>query len=66
MICFFFAPFGIMETFLGLFFFLLDMFSFLVVVKGLPFAQDGIVRGFSFIFMPSLVFYCFGNVFYQN
>lgn len=29
-------------------------------------AQDGIVRGLSFIFMPSLVFYCFGNVFHQQ
>lgn len=57
-----------METFLAcFFFFLLDMFSFLVAVEEeLPFAQDCIVRGFSFIFMPSLVFYCFGNVFYQN
>lgn len=44
MICFFFAPSGIMETFLAcVFFFLLDMFSFLLAVEEeLPFAQDGI------------------------
>lgn len=74
MICFFFFFFFFRSFWdngdlsgLFFFFFLLDMFSFLLAVAGqLPFAQDGIVRGFSFIFMPSLVFYCFGNVFHQQ